>query len=99
MREAAHKAHHVRIILLVSVVRGAVGVVQSTLSSQTKDPHALQILAKLEARQSLFAFKDIAAASDGVIMSRGNLGLDVVPEKMALIQKVHISGCQTTRLR
>ena len=47
----------------------------------------LQVLAKLESRQALYAFKDIAYASDGVIMSRGNLGLDVVPEKMALVQK------------
>jgi len=46
------------------------------------------VLAKFESRQSLFNFKGIAAASDGVICSRGNLGLDVVPEKMALIQKV-----------
>ena len=46
-----------------------------------------QVLAKLESRQALYAFKDIAYASDGVIMSRGNLGLDVVPEKMALVQK------------
>ncbi len=45
------------------------------------------MLAKLESRQALYAFKDIASASDGVIMSRGNLGLDVVPEKMALVQK------------
>jgi pyruvate kinase len=50
----------------------------------------LQVLAKMESRQSLYAFKDIAFASDGVIMSRGNLGLDVVPEKMALIQKVSV---------
>lgn len=56
-----------------------------------------QVLAKLESRQALYAFKDIAHASDGVIMSRGNLGLDVVPEKMALVQKAssHISSVDT----
>jgi pyruvate kinase len=31
--------------------------------------------------------------SDAVIMSRGNLGLDVLPEKMALIQKAIINEC------
>ena len=54
---------------------------------------ALQILAKMESRVSLFNFQAIAVASDGIIMSRGNLGLDVVPEKMALIQKSIISNC------
>ena len=49
-----------------------------------------QVLAKFETRQSLFEFQDIASKADGVIMSRGNLGLDVLPEKMALIQVVYM---------
>ena len=32
-------------------------------------------------------------AADGIVMSRGNLGLDVLPEKMALVQKSMISAC------
>ena len=52
-----------------------------------------QVLAKLESRQSLFNFKEITSAADGIIMSRGNLGLDVVPEKMALIQKACLLEC------
>lgn len=51
----------------------------------------MQILAKFETRQSLFSFKGIAEVADGIIMSRGNLGLDVVSEKMALIQKAGAS--------
>ena len=46
-----------------------------------------KILAKLETRQSLFNFAEIASAADGIVLSRGNLGLDVLPEKMALVQK------------
>lgn len=53
----------------------------------------MQVVAKLESRQSLFNFKGIASAADGIILSRGNLGLDVVPEKMALIQKSVIANC------
>lgn len=48
---------------------------------------ATRILAKLETRQSLLEFDAILDAADGVILSRGNLGLDAPPEKMALIQK------------
>jgi len=47
----------------------------------------VRVLAKCETRQSLLNFRSLVHASDGVIISRGNLGLDVRPEKMAMIQK------------
>ena len=53
----------------------------------------MQLLAKLESRQALFNFQTIADVSDGLIMSRGNLGLDVLPEKMALVQKAMVQNC------
>lgn len=52
-----------------------------------------QLAAKCETRQSLFNFQAITEAADAIIMSRGNLGLDVLPEKMALAQKAVISNC------
>jgi pyruvate kinase len=48
---------------------------------------SVKVLAKCETRQSLINFRSLVHASDGVIISRGNLGLDVRPEKMAMIQK------------
>ncbi len=56
-------------------------------------PVLLQVLAKLETRQSLFAFRHITQEADGIIMSRGNLGLDVLAEKMALVQKALVQTC------
>jgi pyruvate kinase len=53
---------------------------------------ACGVLAKLETRQSLLDFDAVLGAADGVILSRGNLGLDVLPEKMALVQKVCVSA-------
>lgn len=52
-----------------------------------------KLLAKCETRQSLFNFSQIVSYADGVIISRGNLGLDVLPEKMALTQKRMVSIC------
>jgi hypothetical protein len=52
-----------------------------------------QIIAKCETRQSLFNFRTLVDAADAIIISRGNLGLDVVPEKMAMVQKAMISTC------
>lgn len=53
----------------------------------------LQLIAKCETRQSLFNFKAIAQEADAIMLSRGNLGLDVLPEKMALVQKHVIQQC------
>lgn len=56
-------------------------------------PILLQLIAKCETRQSLFNFKAIAQEADAIMLSRGNLGLDVLPEKMALVQKHVIQQC------
>lgn len=53
----------------------------------------VQLIAKCETRQSLFNFKAIAQEADAIMLSRGNLGLDVLPEKMALVQKHVIQQC------
>jgi pyruvate kinase len=52
-----------------------------------------KLLAKCETRQSLMNFRSVAHASDGVIISRGNLGLDVQAEKMAMVQKAMCTTC------
>lgn len=52
-----------------------------------------KVLAKCESRQSLMNFRSLALASDGIIISRGNLGLDVQAEKMAMVQKAMASTC------
>ena len=48
---------------------------------------------QLENRAALYNFASIATAADGLILSRGNLGLDVAPEKMALVQKSVVNRC------
>lgn len=52
------------------------------------------VVAKVESRRGLFAMKDILAVADAVCLSRGNLGLDCLPEKMASLQKavVQVGG-------
>ena len=43
---------------------------------------------QIENRQGLESFADILAVADAILLSRGNLGLDVAAEKMAMVQKV-----------
>jgi len=52
-----------------------------------------KVIAKCETRQSLMNFRSLAHSSDGVIVSRGNLGLDVNVEKMAMVQKAMAISC------
>ncbi|KAG2497916.1 hypothetical protein HYH03_004180 [Edaphochlamys debaryana] len=54
---------------------------------------AAAMVAKVETRQALFNFRGILDAADGITISRGLLGLDCVPEKVALIQKQLVSAC------
>lgn len=68
--------------------------VQHARSFMAKIGHSsCKVIAKCETRQALFNFQSIALAADGIVMSRGNLGLDVLPEKMALVQKSMIAAC------
>mmetsp|Transcript_7041 Transcript_7041/g.11978 ORF Transcript_7041/g.11978 Transcript_7041/m.11978 type:complete len:775 (-) Transcript_7041:276-2600(-) len=60
---------------------------------QSIGQHHTKVLAKLESRQSLINFQSILSEADGIIISRGNLGLDVVSEKMCMVQKMLIQDC------
>ena len=48
---------------------------------------------QVENLEALHNFDSIAGAADAVILSRGNLGLDVAPEKTAVVQKAAINRC------
>jgi pyruvate kinase len=52
-----------------------------------------KVLAKVERLAALRNVDEIVAAADGVILSRGNLGLDMPPEKVFLSQKMVLFKC------
>ena len=70
--------------------------VQSPLPLQAVDTscpvaHNGRAAAQIENRQGLENFGEILGSADGIILSRGNLGLDVAAEKMAMVQKVGLA--------
>ncbi|XP_062174833.1 pyruvate kinase 1, cytosolic-like [Alnus glutinosa] len=52
-----------------------------------------QIFAKIENVEGLIHFDEILREADGIIVSRGNLGLDLPPEKVFLFQKAAVYKC------
>ncbi|CAL9135311.1 unnamed protein product [Musa textilis] len=52
-----------------------------------------QIYAKIENFEGLDHFDEILQEADGIILSRGNLGIDLPPEKVFVFQKTAIQKC------
>ncbi|GMY23160.1 pyruvate kinase 1, cytosolic-like isoform X2 [Fagus crenata] len=61
--------------------------------SKLGDLHQTQIFAKIENIEGLIHFDEILREADGIIISRGNLGIDLPPEKVFLFQKAAVYKC------
>ncbi|KAK1322637.1 hypothetical protein QJS10_CPA02g00688 [Acorus calamus] len=61
--------------------------------SKLGDLSQTQIFAKIENVEGLNNFDEILQESDGIILSRGNLGIDLPPEKVFLFQKAALYKC------
>jgi len=51
------------------------------------------VIAKIENREALENIEDIVAAADGLMVARGDLGVELPPEEIPLIQKAIIARC------
>ncbi|XP_030545190.1 pyruvate kinase 1, cytosolic-like [Rhodamnia argentea] len=61
--------------------------------SKLGELHQTQIFAKIENVEGLNHFDEILQEADGIIISRGNLGIDLPPEKVFLFQKAAVYKC------
>ncbi|KNA24291.1 hypothetical protein SOVF_016980 [Spinacia oleracea] len=80
--------------LSLSYTRDAGDVRQArTLLSSLSELNQTQIFAKIETIEGLTHFDEILQEADGIILSRGNLGIDLPPEKVFLFQKAALYKC------
>ncbi|XP_052875262.1 pyruvate kinase 1, cytosolic isoform X1 [Gossypium arboreum] len=61
--------------------------------SKQGDLYQTQVFAKIENIEGLNHFDEILQEADGIILSRGNLGIDLPPEKVFLFQKAALYKC------
>lgn len=54
----------------------------------------IDIIAKIESRQGVKNLKEIAAVSDGIMIARGDLGVEIPYEELPNIQKQMIDTCR-----
>jgi pyruvate kinase len=78
--------------LALSFVRKAVDIIE--LKKIIKDNNSkLKVIAKIEMPEALKNLRDIIVESDGIMVARGDLGVEIPVEKVPIIQKDIIRKC------
>lgn len=80
-------------IIAMSFVRSAENVEEMREFLKTNGGEQIKIISKIENQQGLDNLDEIIVASDGIMVARGDLWIEVPVEKLPMYQEIMISKC------
>ena len=80
-------------LVAASFIRKASDVVEMRQFLKHHGGEGIMILSKIENQEGLQNFDDILEVSDGVMVARGDMGVEIPIEKISVAQKMMISKC------
>ena len=80
--------------IALSFVRGAEDIHELRRIIEKEEGHA-QIIAKLEDQEAMKNLSEIIEASDGIMVARGDLGVEVEFEELPILQRRIVKECAT----
>ena len=80
----------------ISFVRRAQDILQIRKMLKKKGKEEISLIAKIEKREALRNIDEIIKAADGIMIARGDLGVEIPLEKVPLAQKEIIKKCNLT---
>jgi pyruvate kinase len=80
-------------IIAMSFVRSAENVEEMREFLKANGGEHMKIISKIENQQGLDNLDEIIVASDGIMVARGDLGIEVPVEKLPMYQEIMIAKC------